>query len=76
MSRGKGDTTEPAVTGLVMDRSTKTVEAAWIEYEVGLGGNPPVQVMDTIHGTKWTQAASERKWYSKRQVLLYDASTS
>ncbi|CEP20124.1 hypothetical protein [Parasitella parasitica] len=54
-----------------LSRNLSNVTSLWREWSVGLGdGNPSVATLNEEYGSKWRQEAKERKYYSKRLVII------
>lgn len=54
-----------------MSRATKTVEALWHEWTVGLQGNPSIRALDTKWGSQWRAGRqNELQWYSLRLEVI------
>ncbi|KAL1973715.1 hypothetical protein VTN31DRAFT_5275 [Thermomyces dupontii] len=55
--QGRGTPGRPAYT---MSREVKPVPDLWREWTEGLHGNPPVQVLESQHGSEWRREHNER----------------
>lgn len=55
-----------------MDRTLTTIEQVWREFKVGLLGNPAVEDLERVYGSKWKKTATEKRFFLRRKEL-YDA---
>ncbi|KAF8543284.1 transcriptional activator of glycolytic enzymes-domain-containing protein [Trichophaea hybrida] len=53
-----------------LSRSIKSVAELWQEWEKGLGANPSVVSLESQYGPKWRSSTAERKFYSRRKVII------
>lgn len=53
-----------------MSRSLTTVSGLWQEWKTGLGGEPSVESLEARYGPKWRTSQAERKFYSRRKVII------
>lgn len=54
-----------------MSRATRTIEALWHEWTVGLPNQPSIQYLDTRWGARWRSGRrSELQWYSLRSQVI------
>ncbi|KAI9089395.1 transcriptional activator of glycolytic enzymes-domain-containing protein [Phlyctochytrium arcticum] len=62
-------TTPPAIDGLRMDRTLKTVAEVWQECDEGRDGQPSVRLMQRHHGVAWRSGPADRKFFSNRNSV-------
>ncbi|KAH0604662.1 uncharacterized protein H6S33_006330 [Morchella sextelata] len=63
----------PAATQIPMykmSRSLSTVAGLWQEWKQGLGTEPSVESLEARYGPKWRTSQAERKFYSRRKVII------
>lgn len=53
-----------------MSRSLSTVAGLWQEWKQGLSGSPSVESLESRYGPKWRTSQAERKFYSRRKVII------
>ncbi|RPB09551.1 hypothetical protein P167DRAFT_465131, partial [Morchella conica CCBAS932] len=53
-----------------MSRSLSTVAGLWQEWKQGLGTEPSVESLEARYGPKWRTSQAERKFYSRRKVII------
>lgn len=53
-----------------LSRSIKSVADLWQEWEKGLTGSPSVVSLESQYGPKWRSSTAERKFYSRRKVII------
>jgi hypothetical protein len=53
-----------------LSRSIKTVGELWQEWTKGLAGAPSVISLESTYGPKWRSTQAERKFYSRRKVII------
>jgi hypothetical protein len=56
-----------------MSRTIQTIPELWQEWTVGLQGQPSIEKLDELYGSRWRSgptAASERQFYSRRKTLI------
>ncbi|KAI9470596.1 MAG: transcriptional activator of glycolytic enzymes-domain-containing protein [Benjaminiella poitrasii] len=54
-----------------LSRDLSNVTSLWREWTVGLGNDiPSINSLNDKYGSKWRQDAKERKYYSKRLVIV------
>ncbi len=46
-----------------------TVEEVWKEYREGMGGQPAIEKLDSLWGSRWRPEPRGRTWYSRRKVI-------
>jgi hypothetical protein len=54
----------------LLSRTIETVPELWGEWTVGIGGNPPVQLLEKSYGATWRPSRSERVMFSRRKVII------
>ncbi|KAL1973712.1 hypothetical protein VTN31DRAFT_5272 [Thermomyces dupontii] len=65
--QGRGTPGRPAYT---MSREVKPVPDLWREWTEGLHGNPPVQVLESQHGSEWRREHNERMFFHRRKRII------
>lgn len=50
-------------------RTVATVEEVWKEYRQGMDGQPAIEKLDSIWGSRWRPEPRGRTWYSRRKVI-------
>ncbi|KAI1164472.1 transcriptional activator of glycolytic enzymes-domain-containing protein [Nemania serpens] len=50
-------------------RTVATVEEVWREYRQGMDGQPAIEKLDSIWGSRWRPEPRGRTWYSRRKVI-------
>ncbi|KAI1421130.1 transcriptional activator of glycolytic enzymes-domain-containing protein [Xylaria sp. FL1777] len=50
-------------------RTVATVEEVWKEYREGMGGQPAIEKLDSLWGSRWRPEPRGRTWYSRRKVI-------
>lgn len=64
----------PTVPGQYsMSRAVHTIPELWQEWTVGLQGQPSIERLDELYGSRWRSGPSkapERQFYSRRKVLI------
>ncbi|KAI1177030.1 transcriptional activator of glycolytic enzymes-domain-containing protein [Nemania sp. FL0916] len=50
-------------------RTVATVEEVWKEYRHGLDGQPAIEKLDAMWGSRWRPEPRGRTWYSRRKVI-------
>ncbi|CCX06815.1 Similar to High-osmolarity-induced transcription protein 1; acc. no. Q6CR76 [Pyronema omphalodes CBS 100304] len=67
-----GTTPEGGASGFYrLSRNIKTVRELWEEWNNGLGPNQPSIVsLEKQFGPKWRSSTAERKFYSRRKVII------
>jgi hypothetical protein len=63
--------TPPAIK---MNRNISTVADAWNEYNIGLGSNPALRVLEETYQAAWRSSSAESKFF-RRRLPLYRAIT-
>jgi hypothetical protein len=56
-----------------MSRIVHTIPELWQEWTVGLQGQPSIERLDELYGSRWRSGpgkASERQFYSRRKTLI------
>jgi len=56
-----------------MSRAVHTIPELWQEWTVGLHGQPSIERLDELYGSRWRSGpgkASERQFYSRRKTLI------
>jgi hypothetical protein len=56
-----------------MSRAVHTIPELWQEWTVGLQGQPSIERLDELYGSRWRTGpgkASERQFYSRRKTLI------
>lgn len=53
-----------------MSRSLSTVAGLWQEWKSGLNSSPSVESLEARYGPKWRTSQAERKFYSRRKVII------
>lgn len=53
-----------------MSRSLSNVAGLWQEWKQGLSGEPSVESLEARYGPKWRTSQAERKFYSRRKVII------
>jgi hypothetical protein len=56
-----------------MSRTIQTIPELWQEWIVGLYGQPSIEKLDELYGSRWRTGpgkASERQFYSRRKTLI------
>lgn len=53
-----------------MSRSLSTVAGLWQEWKTGLNSSPSVESLEARYGPKWRTSQAERKFYSRRKVII------
>ncbi|KAI1468999.1 transcriptional activator of glycolytic enzymes-domain-containing protein [Daldinia caldariorum] len=46
-----------------------TVEEVWKEYREGMDGQPAIEELDAVWGSRWRPEPRGRTWYSRRKVI-------
>lgn len=65
--------TAPSIPDYTMSRTIQTIPELWQEWTVGLLGQPPIEKLDELYGSRWRTGpgkASERQFYSRRKTLI------
>lgn len=63
----------PSVPEYTMSRTIQTIPELWQEWTVGLHGQPSIERLDELYGSRWRTGpgkASERQFYSRRKTLI------
>ncbi|KAI0872431.1 transcriptional activator of glycolytic enzymes-domain-containing protein [Hypoxylon argillaceum] len=50
-------------------RTVATVEEVWKEYREGMDGQPAIEKLDAVWGSRWRPEPRGRTWYSRRKVI-------
>ncbi|KAF2971796.1 hypothetical protein GQX73_g1913 [Xylaria multiplex] len=50
-------------------RTVATVEEVWKEYREGMDGQPAIEKLDSLWGSRWRPEPRGRTWYSRRKVI-------
>ncbi|KAI0103065.1 transcriptional activator of glycolytic enzymes-domain-containing protein [Nemania sp. FL0031] len=50
-------------------RTVGTVEEVWKEYREGMDGQPAIEKLDAVWGSRWRPEPRGRTWYSRRKVI-------
>ncbi|KAH9885364.1 transcriptional activator of glycolytic enzymes-domain-containing protein [Xylariomycetidae sp. FL2044] len=50
-------------------RTLGTVDEVWKEYREGIEGQPAVEELDSVWGSRWRPEPRGRTWYSRRKVI-------
>jgi Transcriptional activator of glycolytic enzymes len=56
-----------------MSRTVQTIPELWQEWTVGLQGQPSIERLDELYGSRWRSgpaSVSERQFYSRRKTLI------
>lgn len=53
-----------------MSRTLSTVAGLWQEWKTGINGAPSVESLEARYGPKWRTSQAERKFYSRRKVII------
>ncbi|RPB05045.1 hypothetical protein L873DRAFT_1573725, partial [Choiromyces venosus 120613-1] len=53
-----------------MSRTLSTVVGLWQEWKNGIGVAPSVESLEARYGPKWRTSQAERKFYSRRKVII------
>ena len=69
-----GHSMPPNPPAVKMNRKLCTVPDAWKEYDIGLGSNPALRVLEETYKAAWRSKASESKFF-RRRLPLYRAIT-
>ncbi|KAI0503436.1 transcriptional activator of glycolytic enzymes-domain-containing protein [Xylaria bambusicola] len=64
-----GSTPTPAGPPQYEYRTVATVEEVWKEYREGMGGQPAIEKLDSMYGSRWRPEPRGRTWYSRRKVI-------
>jgi hypothetical protein len=67
----KATPTEPGQYS--MSRAVHTIPELWREWTVGLDGQPSIERLDELYGSRWRSGPSkapERQFYSRRKTLI------
>ncbi|KAI1360960.1 transcriptional activator of glycolytic enzymes-domain-containing protein [Xylaria arbuscula] len=69
--RSSGSTSTPTPAGPPQYdyRTVATVEEVWKEYREGMGGQPAIEKLDSMYGSRWRPEPRGRTWYSRRKVI-------
>jgi hypothetical protein len=65
--------TASSIPDYTMSRTIQTIPELWQEWTVGLLGQPAIEQLDKLYGSRWRTGpgkASERQFYSRRKTLI------
>ncbi|KAG2210632.1 hypothetical protein INT45_006358 [Circinella minor] len=69
--RGREDEEDNPRKRYKLSRDLPNVNSLWKEWSVGLAqGKPRINSLNEEYGSKWRQDSKERKYYSKRLVII------